>query len=285
MGSLLVQPPKISAKFPYIKLLLDSFEEANKRVQVLCLQETWIENSDLIDMAQIYIDNYHLVTKNRYASAHGGLAFYIYKNWNFITRTHTIESLNWEEMIVELTNPANPSKIKLTVGHIYRPPHATVAQLKLFINCFTQRLTMLNSCETIFVCGDYNINLLSRNTDENTVCYNDGILSSGFLPTITLPTRTSDRSTLIDNIFTNKQEQINFADILINEISDHQAMIHKFFIGTYQKAPIVQHYTYNTIIASNYIHISCTHIDKGERYITSTPIVDIINSIHTYIVD
>ena len=37
-------------------------------------------------------------------------------------------------MFVELTNPANPSKTKFTVGNFYRPPHETVAQLKLFIN-------------------------------------------------------------------------------------------------------------------------------------------------------
>ena len=58
----------LNAKFPDIKLLLDSFEEAYKPVQVMCLQETWIENSDLIDMAQFHIDNYRLVTKNRYAN-------------------------------------------------------------------------------------------------------------------------------------------------------------------------------------------------------------------------
>ena len=73
----------LNAKFPHIKLLLDSFEEANKPVQVLCLQETWIENSDLIDMALFHIDNYYLVTKNRHASAHAGLALYIHKNLNF----------------------------------------------------------------------------------------------------------------------------------------------------------------------------------------------------------
>ena len=84
----------LNAKFPHIKLLLDSFEEANKPVQMLFLQETWVENSDLIDMAQFHIDNYYLITKNRHASAHGGLAFCIHKNWNFKTRTDTIESLH-----------------------------------------------------------------------------------------------------------------------------------------------------------------------------------------------
>ena len=114
-------------------------------------------------------------------------------------------------MFVELTNPANPSKMKFTVGNFYRLPHAIVAQLKLFINHFTQKLSMLNSYETTFVCGDYYINLLSLNSDEHTGCYFDGILSSGFLPTITLPTRISDSSTLNNNIFSNKQEKINFA--------------------------------------------------------------------------
>ena len=64
-------------------------------------------------------------------------------------------------------------------------------------------------------------------------------------------------------------------------------VIHKFFIRTYQKSPIVQHYTYKTIKTNNYIHvhISYTHIDKRERYKTSTSIADIIDSINTYIVD
>ena len=70
----------LNAKFSDIKLLLDSFEEANKPAQVLCPPETWSENSDFIDMAQFHIENYHFVTKNRHASAHGGLASYINKN-------------------------------------------------------------------------------------------------------------------------------------------------------------------------------------------------------------
>ena len=49
----------LNAKFPQIKLLLDTFGEQNKPIHVLCQQETWIENSDQIDMAQFHIDNYH----------------------------------------------------------------------------------------------------------------------------------------------------------------------------------------------------------------------------------
>ena len=94
-----------------------------------------------------------------------------------------------------------------------------------FIDYFTQKLSTLNTSETTFACGDFNINLLSLNNNEHHNAYLEGILSSGFLPTMTLPTRLSNKSTLIDNIFVNKQEKLNFAGILNNEISDHQAIV------------------------------------------------------------
>ena len=211
----------LHAKFSQIKLLVDTFAENNTPIQVLCLQETWFENSELIDLGLYQIENYHLVTKNRYASAHGGLACYIHRNWNYKVNPHTVDSLYWEELFIEITDPSNP-KYKLTVGNFYRPPHTSITQLTSFIDYFTQKLSMLNTRENTFACGDFNINLLSITANEHHSSYLEGILSSGFLPTITLPTRLSKNSTLIDNIFINKHEKLNFAGILNNEISDHQ---------------------------------------------------------------
>ena len=54
--------------------------------------------------------------------------------------------------------------------------------------------------------------------------YFDGILSSGFLPAITLPTRLSNTSSLIDKIFVSKHGNMNCAAILENKISDHQVI-------------------------------------------------------------
>ena len=45
-----------------------------------------------------------------------------------------------------------------------------------------------------------------------------------WIPTINNIT-LSDNSTLIDNIFVNKQNIINITGILSNEISDHQAVV------------------------------------------------------------
>ena len=66
----------LNAKFSKIKLLIDTFAEYGKPIQVPCFQETRFENTNLINMGQFHIDNYYLLTKNRYASDRGGLACY-----------------------------------------------------------------------------------------------------------------------------------------------------------------------------------------------------------------
>ena len=126
-------------------------------------------------------------------------------------------------MYIEIYDSTNP-KCKFTVGNMYRPPHTATAQLTSFINYFTDRLSLLNVRETTVVCGDFNINLLSINSNEHYNAFFADTLSSSFLPTLTLPTRLSNNSSLIDNIFVNKHERLNFAGILNNEISDHQVI-------------------------------------------------------------
>ena len=127
-------------------------------------------------------------------------------------------------MYVDITDPIDPSKIKFTVGNIYRPPHSSIHQLASFIEYFSQKLALFSARANTFICGDYNINLLTLHSNEYTSNYFDGILSSGFLPAITLPTWISTNSSLIDNIFVNKQGITNFAAILEDEISDHQVI-------------------------------------------------------------
>ena len=66
----------LHANFTQIKILLDTFAANDTPIQVLCLQETWFEIGNQIDLHLYHIENYHLITKNRYKSAHCGLAFY-----------------------------------------------------------------------------------------------------------------------------------------------------------------------------------------------------------------
>ena len=213
----------IQAKFSPLKILVDTFAGSNTQIQVLCLQGTWFENTDLIDLGIYQIENCHFVTHNRYASAHGGLAFYIHHNWNYKIKSNEIDSPYWEELFIEVTYHANP-KSKFNIANFYRPPHSAISQLTSFLENFTRKLPTINPRETTLACGNFNINLLSLNTNEHCNAYLEGTLSSGFLPTKTLPIRLSKNGTLIDNIFLNKQEKLNFAGILHNEISDHHVI-------------------------------------------------------------
>ena len=55
--------------------------------------------------------------------------------------------------------------------------------------------------------------------------YFDNILSSGYVPTVTLPTRLSNNSSLIDNVFTTNLSPDLFSCVLDVQISDHQPVI------------------------------------------------------------
>ena len=120
--------------------------------------------------------------------------------------------------------PVDPLKVKFIIGNIYRPPHSTIKHLTSYFKYFSRKLTLPSTRANTFVCGDYNINLLTLHSNEHTSNYFDGLLSSRFLPAITLPTRLSNTSSLIDNIFVSKQGNMNCAAILENEISDHQVI-------------------------------------------------------------
>ena len=77
--------------------------------------------------------------------------------------------------------------------------------------------------EGVWVCGDYNIDLLKVKTNKHNGEHFDEIISQGFIPKSTLPTRISEHSsTLIDNIFTSNMDEKESSGILLNQISDHQ---------------------------------------------------------------
>ena len=77
----------------------------------------------------------------------------------------------------------------------------------------------------VYLCGDYNTDLLKMTSIQMHEDYFDNILSAGYIPTITLQTRLSENSTLIDNISTNNVSNQITAGILDTHISDHQPII------------------------------------------------------------
>ena len=89
--------------------------------------------------------------------------------------------------------------------------------LKTLIN----QLTKENS--TIYLLGDFNLDLLQIETNEHISNFYDILTENLFVPHITLPTRlTSHSKTLIDNIFSNDPDFINgVSGNFTISISDH----------------------------------------------------------------
>ena len=79
-----------------------------------------------------------------------------------------------------------------------------------------------STSQKTYICGDFNIDLLKVNDLKFNKEYCHDILSAGYIPTITLPTRLSASSSLIDNIFTTNVSTDISACILNVHISDHQ---------------------------------------------------------------
>ena len=110
------------------------------------------------------------------------------------------------------------------MGHIRPPPLQIITQnffpiFYYFFFHFRCILLQISHKKCFFI----SISILGRSgVNEN---YFDNILSSGYIPTITLPTRLSDNSTLIDNTSTSNLSRDIFSCILNNHISDHQPIV------------------------------------------------------------
>ena len=85
--------------------------------------------------------------------------------------------------------------------------------------CYNISVTGYSS--SIYFCGECNIDLLKIPIIQMYEDYFDNILSSGYIPTITLPNRLSNNSTWIDNTFTNNVGNKLATCILNIHISDH----------------------------------------------------------------
>ena len=91
----------------------------------------------------------------------------------------------------------------------------------------------------MYLLGDYNINLLNIDKHAASQDFADAMFSHSFFPTISKPTRVTDKSaTLIDNIFFNNyvQNSRSLAGILDTDISDHFPVYH---IDFSDDAPLV----------------------------------------------
>ena len=116
-------------------------------------------------------------------------------------------------------------RIKNTLSVIYyRLPLYLSDDVRSFTKEYTDVLNVIRTrSKSVYVCGDYNIDLLKIGSNNDYCSFYENVLSSSFAPKITLPTRMCDTaSTLIDNVFSNVIDKDHTCEILVRLISDHQ---------------------------------------------------------------
>ena len=71
----------LNAKFLELQIYLETLRSSGIVIDVVCLQETWIANNE--EVSHLTIENYDLISKGKRCSTHGGVAFYLHKNYKF----------------------------------------------------------------------------------------------------------------------------------------------------------------------------------------------------------
>ena len=200
--------------------LLDNLSSSSFSFSALCLQEIW----NIPNAQSVLLDNFHpMALKTRNQKKGGGVGIYISKQFQF-------ESLNeldivndqYEAIFLKVFKDRKDFKI---ICNIYRPPNG---DLKQFIEFLSDKLDTfstnpdLKRANEIILCADFNVNFMNFDTHSLTNDLLNTLISHGFLPMITLPSRITERSaTLIDNIFTNKIQSFYDSGLLHSSISDH----------------------------------------------------------------
>jgi len=212
----------LNAKFNNLIIFLKQLESMDFHFSCVCLQETWL--SDNIDLSTYQITNYNLISQSKICSGHGGLAIYLHDDYKYKLKNLYTTSDIWEGQFIEVSGDQINKKI--IIGNIYKPPKDnTVENINTFIDEIRPIVNTLERFKSdVVLAGDFNLNLLKVPDNNHISDYFETLISSGFIPKITLPTRFTDTSaTLIDNIFckfsTSSTDTIS--GIYLTNISDH----------------------------------------------------------------
>uniref|UniRef100_A0A8C6MKE1 Reverse transcriptase domain-containing protein n=1 Tax=Nothobranchius furzeri TaxID=105023 RepID=A0A8C6MKE1_NOTFU len=199
------------SKMSTIKDYLGKFKS---KFKVIAITETWLYDER---MTEVQIEGYELHFVNRINKRGGGVALYINNDLKCkLDKKMTMMEDNVMEMVtVEIINDTSKNII---ISCVYRAPGSCIRSFTDKINEFVDHIKN----KTLFMCGDFNINLEHPVALRTSSDFFDMIYSLGLVPLINKPTRiTTESATIIDNIFTNRKEDVVKTGILMTDISDH----------------------------------------------------------------
>ena len=121
----------INAKIDELKAFVIEMEQLNFQFDAICLQETWLDDTQ--DTSLIQLDNYTCITQSKSSSSKGGLLIYINNKYRYKTIVTPNHSTDWENQLIKITGGILHNK-SLLLGNIYRPPNDLNYKYEQFTN-------------------------------------------------------------------------------------------------------------------------------------------------------
>ena len=222
----------LNAKYDKIRSMLHFFRENNFKIHALCLQETWIKG-DNPDLSFFKLPGFEeTAVLGASCGSHGGLAIYLAEGlvYKEIFRSHV--NRIWEGLFISVSGESIVKPV--IIGNVYKPPrdNNNNDNIDAFMSEFTPVISKITKLKSdSIVVGDTNIDLLQINHRLKYTEYLDFMLSNGFFPKISFPTKFSNQNaSLYDHIFYKSSNSNNLSKsaIIWGTISDHLACVTSF---------------------------------------------------------
>ena len=186
------------------------------KMDILALTET-SEKDEEGFLSNVEIEGYNKFNTAS-KSQKGGTAIYLNNNFDSLERVDlNIKNEEFESTWVEIKNSKSKN---IVTGSIYRHPHYNFEEFFKYLESCLVKLAKEN--KEVYLCGDFNFDLLKIDTDSNTQCFFNILCCYGFLPQILQPTRVTENSaTVIDNIFSNNITNEATSGNILLTLSEH----------------------------------------------------------------
>ena len=183
---------------------------------IIALSETWLNSSDI----EPTLSGYKLFRADKKVGLGGGVLFFVKDKFSAkITPISRSDSLLSFELLPIVVSTDDFQYLCLL---IYKPPHTNFIDFNKQFETLLEETAALGFKENCAILGDFNIDLLKCNIDNNSQNFLDIIHSYNFLPSIIKPTRITEHSaTIIDNIFIKSQFDMIKSGLLYENISYH----------------------------------------------------------------
>ena len=189
-----------------------------KNFDIIAISETRITKQVSL-LSDFNLNNYSFEFTPTETSA-GGTLLYIANHLSYKCR-NDLNIYNKNELESTFIEIVNPKKSNIIVGVIYRHPSMDLTDFNCnYLNKLLENIS--KEQKSIFLLGDFNVNLLNYNEHNQTNEFLDSLASNSCIPLILQPTRiTSHSNTLIDNIFSNVIDPDIISGNSTATISDH----------------------------------------------------------------